>query len=283
MTDINWVRMCQEAGRETAKEVMSIYRTSRRAVELSIGYGGDTTLEADQVAEDIVIKHLRKLDVGIKLISEERGEMFIGEKPEYTVVVDPIDGSFNYSVGLDYFGISIAVLDKKTNVITGYVMNIPNGTEYYATKEGAFKNEKRIKPSRKRVPKNVILECSKNAREHDIRFMSKMFLQMQHSRAPGAVALDICNVADGTFDCLLYAGATRYMDIAAAVYILEKAGGLVSDFDGDLSIRKGTMLTARNLLAAANDEMYKSIVGERIAHKKLLKNRGGISHVEVRH
>lgn len=261
---IDWVRICQGIGRDAAKEIMRIYATERRAEELGIGYGGDMTLEADQAAEDIVVSKLKELGIGVKLVSEEAGEMFIGEKPEYTFVVDPLDGSFNFKVGFDYFAVSIAVLDKKNKPVAGYVMNVPNGTEYYATQEGVFKNGKKIKASKKKTAQNVLLECSKKSDPCDIKFLAKMFLKIRHARAPGAVALDLCKVADGTFDCLLYSGASRYVDVAAGIYIVEKAGGVVSDFDGNKKIREGTLLKAKNLLVAANKNLHKSLVGERV-------------------
>jgi myo-inositol-1(or 4)-monophosphatase len=74
------------------------------------------------------------------------------------------------------------------------------------------------------------------------------------------VALDLCKIADGTFDCLLHTGASRYLDIAAGIYILEKAGGVVSDFQGNENIREQTELTARSIFAAANRDIHEFIL-----------------------
>lgn len=260
MPKIDWIKVCQEMGRRAGEKILEIYATEQRNTELGTGYGGDTTLKADKAAEDIIIRKLRKLDTWMKIISEEAGEISIGKIPEYTLVVDPLDGSFNYKIGVGYFGVSIGVLDKNKDVIAGYVLNVPGGTEFYATEEGAFKNGARIRTGKRNSRGHMLLECSNKADSRAIAFLSNMLLKVRHVRAYGAVALDLCNVADGSFDCFLYAGVSRYLDVAAGIYILEKAGGIVSDFQGDKKIREGTRLRVKNLLAVTNRHIYDMVL-----------------------
>jgi myo-inositol-1(or 4)-monophosphatase len=215
---------------------------------------------ADKASEDIVVKKLRQSRVDLTLISEELGEIRIGKMPRYTVVLDPLDGSFNFKVGLDYFAISMAVMNKRSHIVAAYVMNVPQGTEYYATEEGAFKDGRKIRTSDLKNTDRVLIECSKGIEPEDINILARTLLRTRHVRAPGALALDLCRVADGTFECLLCANASRYLDVAAGVHIVEKAGGLVSDFHGNERIREGPVLRVGNLIAAANRDIHALIL-----------------------
>lgn len=257
---MDWIGFCRESIKEAAEEVMRIFASEKRGEKLSVGWGGDRTLVADKASEDIIIEKLRKRRIDVRLISEERGEVIIGKMPRYTALLDPLDGSFNFKNGFPYFGISMAVLDQEDRPVAGYVLDVPRDTEYYATPDGAYRNGAKIQPSSGTNADRVLLECTRRMNPEDMGIISRTLLQMRHVRAPGAVALDLCRVADGIFDCLLYAGVSRYLDVAAGIYILEMAGGLVSDFSGSRNIHEGAELRNRNLLAAGNKDILAQVL-----------------------
>jgi myo-inositol-1(or 4)-monophosphatase len=140
---IDWIKACRKIVSEAGKKILGLYTSEDKKEEIGVGYGGDITLKADKVAEDTIIEGISKLDVAVKLLSEEAGEISLGEEHEYTLIVDPLDGSFNFSTGVSYFGISIAVINEKSDTIAGYILDVPNRTEFYATQEGAFKDGKK--------------------------------------------------------------------------------------------------------------------------------------------
>jgi len=263
-----WLDVCQKIGREVNPAILKHYNSLKRTNKMgSIGYGGDETLEGDEIAEKIVIKNLNTLNGKIKLISEEIGTVDLGKgtsDEEYLVIVDPLDGSFNFEIGIDYFGISIAVLNPETfETEFGYIRNLINGHEYWADNKTAFKDGKKIKTSNRITHENILLETSHRAIKKDVRFMSKIFLHSMHSRAPGAVCLDFCNVAEGIFDCFLWAGASRFMDMAAGMHIAQKAGAIVTDFNGNKDLIDRTTFTSTSLLVAGNEDIYESIMEKR--------------------
>jgi myo-inositol-1(or 4)-monophosphatase len=257
---LDWIKTCREIAGEAASELMRIYHSEERSVELSVGHGGDRTLVADQASEDIVVRKLRQTGLDLALISEEMGEIRMGKMPQYTVVLDPLDGSFNFKIGLGYFAVSMAVLNKADEVVAAYVLDVPRATEYYAAQDGAFRNGRRIRTTKKKNADRILIECSKGIEPEVIDVLGRALLRARHVRAPGALALDLCRVADGTFECLLCANASRYLDVAAGIHIVEKAGGLVSDFHGRDRICEGTVLKAGNLIAAANRSIHESIL-----------------------
>ena len=180
------------------------------------------------------------------------------------MIVDPLDGSFNFKNGIDYFCISIAVLDSNFEHVIGYIRNIPNGDEYYALRgEGAFKNGNRISTSKRSSPENTLFDVSPKASRADFDFIVRGFLNSRHNRGMGAVALDLAFVSEGTFDSLVYAGASRFLDVAAGVYLVKEAGGIVTDFNGNEEIVKGAKLISRNILAAGNKNILDTFLKQR--------------------
>ncbi|MFO7872274.1 MAG: inositol monophosphatase family protein [Candidatus Undinarchaeales archaeon] len=266
---MNWEKFCTETGRDMAGKITEVYGTDKAHVEHGRGKGGDITIEGDKVSEEILLEHLKKLDQKIYLISEEVGHLKLGDfdKPndaDYTILVDPLDGSFNFRKRMDHFAVSIGVLDKNYEPVAGYVRDVPKEIEYYAEKgKGAFSDGEKIETRKDSEKANILLEASPRASRGDIEFLSKAFLNTRRARAYGSVALDLCRVADGTFHSFLYAGCSRYLDITAGLFIVKEAGGIVTDFNGNEQLTKGYNLIAKNILASGNKKV----------HNKLLKNR----------
>ena len=77
---------------------------------------------------------------------------------------------------------------------------------------------------------------------------------------PGAIAIDYCKVAGGMFDAILYAGANRYLDLAAGNLIVKEAGGIVSDFKGNTEIVKDNKLIVSDLLVCGNKKIQDYIL-----------------------
>jgi myo-inositol-1(or 4)-monophosphatase len=269
-----WLNLCRESLRISAAKIMEIYATDKRSVGIAVGEGGDRTLIADRAAEDIIIEKLSESPEDVRLISEEAGEVVLGKKPRYTIFLDPLDGSFNFKNELPYFGISMSVMDREARRhIVSYVINVFRGTEYYATEDGAYKNLKKIAISRRSKAERLLMEFNSRTDPEDLRVVPNVLLKMRHVRAPGAVSLDLCSVADGTFDCLLFTGVSRYLDLAAGIHILEKSGGVVSDFTGDRNIHEGKDLKINNMIASGNEDLHESILFSINSGKEINKPR----------
>ena len=110
-------------------EILDYFEKSLKKEDFSysnqIGFGGDNSLKIDLIFEDIFIKNLK--DFG-NIFSEECG--FIDFKKEFTFIIDPLDGSNNFSSNIPYFGTSVAV-KKGEEIIAGFVCNLANKTLVY--------------------------------------------------------------------------------------------------------------------------------------------------------
>lgn len=254
-----WLGLCRGIAVELAPKVRAIAGTAKAArVVRERGAGGDETTFVDDLAERIIIKHLKQFQKHghkFSLLTEEIGQVPFGADFP-VVVVDPIDGSINCKHGLPLYALSIGVYGgpRVGDGIFGYVMNIPNGDEYRAVSGSgaAFLNNKRIK-----LPegdKNLNLMLYEVSRRPEIRNRAlKLFDSVGKSRCLGSMALATLFVASGVAGMYTHLKSSRVLDYAAAKIVLEEAGGMMCDENGrsldslpvDLE-RHGMVVAARN-------------------------------------
>jgi myo-inositol-1(or 4)-monophosphatase len=189
------------------------------------GYSGQRASQyhLDVVADEVALRVLT--GAGFRVVSEESGVTGDGQ---YTVVVDPIDGSTNCDHGVPFYATSLAVMNGD-EIIAGLVMNQATGTVFEAEKgAGATRDGERIFPSGQTQVAKSIMAFSGLPSRH---------LGWAQYRALGAASLEVCLVADGSLDVY---GVAQYStlnpwDYLAGLLILREAGGIAADyFDEDL-------------------------------------------------
>ena len=125
--------------------VLPLAGTEAGRAALTVGAGGDTTIELDRVAESMVLGELAgHADRGEKfsVLSEEAGRRTFGADFPL-VLVDPVDGSLNAKQGVPLFGLMLAVLDGPlvSDSYAGVVFNLATGEHWTAIRnEGARRN-----------------------------------------------------------------------------------------------------------------------------------------------
>jgi myo-inositol-1(or 4)-monophosphatase len=212
VTPADWLGLCRRASQ--AITVMLTERsTAERAVETgTTGSGGDSTLEIDEAAEEIVFNELERLhDQGHRFhaISEERGDVDFGG-PDVLVVIDPIDGSLNAKRGIAHHALSLAVARGQTmaDVEFGYVSDLGATEEWWAARgEGAFLNDRRLDPrvGERRGPDGRIEVVGiESADPRWLKGSIDVLVERAYRlRALGAIAPSLCQVAAGRFDGLV--------------------------------------------------------------------------------
>ncbi|MCC6052460.1 MAG: hypothetical protein LM585_04415, partial [Fervidicoccaceae archaeon] len=65
------------------------------------------TIKADLLAENYIVNQLKELGFKGKIVTEETGVIEVGDS-DLIAIIDPLDGSINYSLGIPWFSISIA-------------------------------------------------------------------------------------------------------------------------------------------------------------------------------
>lgn len=81
---------------------------------------GSVVTKADRMVEDFLFEQIDRLYPGCNFVTEERAHQFDPER-EYTFVIDPIDGTDNFSQRMHFWSISVAVLNGAMQPIAGVV------------------------------------------------------------------------------------------------------------------------------------------------------------------
>ena len=176
------------------------------------GFGGDNSLKIDLIAENIFIKHLEQFG---NIYSEECGLKTTNK--EFTIIIDPLDGSNNFYSNLPYYGTSVA-LQKDEITIAGFVTNLVTGIITYRAFDeeiGYFSLLKNEEITSLNINKTKI-SIFERAYEYPLicEQLSKNNIKF---RSLGAVALSLCDAKN--YDFVLYCGKIREFDIAASLYI----------------------------------------------------------------
>jgi len=191
---------------------------------------------------------------GMAVFSEESGSS-VGDGPggrgALTVVLDPVDGSTNASLGLPWYATSLCVLDAEGPWVA-LVVNQASGVAYEAARGlGARRDGAPIAPSSCTSLGDAVLAMSGFPAKH---------LGWRQFRALGAAALDICAVADGSLDGYLAMGdgALSVWDYVGALLVATEAGAVVTELEGaELVV---TDRSRRQVVAGATDALVGDVV-----------------------
>jgi myo-inositol-1(or 4)-monophosphatase len=188
----------------------------------------------DKTAEEQLVKGLSEIFPEAGFITEE--QTIATEEKEYMWVIDPLDGTTNFIHQIPVYSISIGLLRNKKPVM-GIVYEV-NLKELFYAWEGskAYLNGNEIS-----VKQNPDLSKSLLATGfpyYDFEGMNgylnalKYFMKnTQGMRRLGSAAVDLAYVACGRFDGYFEYGLSPW-DVAGGAFIVQQAGGKVSDFKG---------------------------------------------------
>lgn len=189
---------------------------------------------ADIQSQNLIVKTLRKNFPSHSIIAEESGLKKTYKDKVW--ILDPLDGTVNYTHGYPHCAISLAYVSNNSPVI-GLIYN-PIQNELFSSVrgKGSFLNGKKIKVSSNKAVKDSLLatgfpyDRAKKAQFY-CSFYAE-FLKISHDiRRTGAASLDMawtaCGRLDGYWEFNL-----KPWDVAAAALIACEAGGKVTDFRG---------------------------------------------------
>ena len=217
------------------------------------GAYGTPTQAIDRAAEEAALRCLEDLGADVNVLSEEAG--FVDRDGARTLILDPVDGTYNAVRGIPLYATSLAVGDDVLSSVThGLVRDLVCGDTYFAERrKGAFRNGVPMKTRRFRAADSLFSVYLGRQAEPAAYEVARAARRV---RSLGSASLDLCAVASGGVD-LYYmnsraAARLRIMDIAAGVLLVREAGGVVVDPDGkDLDMPVD--LRARTNLVAAGD------------------------------
>ena len=211
--------------REAGEILLSYFRGNTLEVTSKLN-DYDIVTTADKASERCIISSIRSLFPNHSIITEESGEL-CGES-ELRWVIDPLDGTTNFSQGLPVFSVSIAV-EHNTKPIVGVVFAPYLNELFYSVEgQGAYLNGKELKCSNKdRLEEAVVVTGipydKRENPDNNIKELSKVAPKVRGLRRMGSAALDLCYVAAGFFDAYWELNLKRW-DVAAGILIAQEAG-----------------------------------------------------------
>ena len=197
----------------------------------------DYASEVDGLAEEAIVKELRRANPDYAILGEEGGAQKGNRGPSrYTWVIDPLDGTSNYLHGIPHWCVSIALCEG-AEPLHGVIFDPLRNELFIATRgAGAQLNDKRIRVSERKDLTGSMLVTGFPPRERKrvdahLDCVKVLLREAEDVRRTGSAALDLAWVAAGRADAYFEAGVQSW-DIAAGALMVREAGGRVTDFKG---------------------------------------------------
>jgi len=256
-----WLQVFSRIGQGVRQAVLPLAGTEAGRMPLSVGAGGDTTIELDRAAEAVVFSELAALvERGEKfsVLSEEAGPRDFGADFPL-VLVDPVDGSLNAKQGVPLFGLMLAVLDGPTleDAVAGLVLNLNTGEEWTAIrKQGARRGGKPFAPMQ-RSDRGRIELLGLESTPRSLKVAQPLVERAGKIRILGSMALSIALTSAGGFDVFCAPLPMRVFDMAASLLLLGEAGGVATTLQGEpLGPLRCDLATRSTLLCAPTRELH---------------------------
>jgi myo-inositol-1(or 4)-monophosphatase len=220
---------------EVARKAGVILREHRGKIQ-HIEYKGDIDIvtEVDRMAETLIREEIARRYPDHDVLGEEEG--LASTASAFRWIVDPVDGTTNYAHGFPYYCVSIA-LSIDGMIVAGAVYH-PIWDEMFSAARGAGAtlngNPIRVSPveelKRALLSTGFPYDVIQSGSNYD-RFKA-MLHHSQGVRRAGSAALDLCQVACGRYEAFWEPGLSAW-DVAAGGLIVQEAGGMVTDYQGN--------------------------------------------------
>jgi myo-inositol-1(or 4)-monophosphatase len=243
----------QQNVRELCQEVGAFIQHESENFDLSRVEQKDTfnnlVSYVDKEAERRLVATLHKLLPQAGFITEE-GTVEQSHQHEYNWIIDPLDGTTNFLHGLPIYSISIGLTRGDTTIL-GDVYHIVRKECFHAIEGGpAYCNDKVIHVSQAPALSDSLLATGfpyyHSEKKDAYLDIIRDFLEKSHGiRRLGSAAIDLAYVACGRIEGFFEYNLNPW-DVVAGAFIVQQAGGRVSDFSGGSNFVFGRELCAAN-------------------------------------
>ena len=216
-----------EAGRLTRERFGALVRIQEKDEH------GDLVTEADYEAEAIILAKIRGIFPDHRIRSEEFGEN--GMESDWLWLVDPLDGTNNFAVGLPLFGISITLLHRSVPVMAVIYEPMTDRLYTAVSGEGATCNGQVVAireagPIAKARVGWIQGHAVQNA-EEAVRLRHSIDVKAKRMMRLWAPTLQWCMLARGDLDGIIVYNSEGE-DLYSGLLMAQEAGAAVFDYDG---------------------------------------------------
>lgn len=231
----------------------------------------DLVTEYDERSEAQIREGLERAFPGVAVVGEESGGKADGGAAFY---VDPIDGTTNFAHGHPFFCISIGLWEG--GEAQAGVVHAPAIGLLYKTQKGGgtTRNDEPCWVSRVADLESALLSTGfpadrRESADNNYREFTYLDARSHGVRRCAAAALELCLVADGSYDAFWDRGLSPW-DLAAGVLCVQEAGGAVVDLHGEpFSLLGGGVV--------ASNERLQTPLLDALAHARALPPIGELT------
>lgn len=222
-----------QAGETLRKYFASRDFTSRRKE------GVDFTTQADEEVDQFLRENIGSKYLHTNFLTEETApEDYSSLKDTDNLwVIDPLDGTINFSRKHPNFAISIGLVDKSVPKLG--VVYVPMTNDLYwasADQEGAFLNGEPIQVSSTDDLGESVIACDwawgLEKRLNVVRWLGNISTHVRQIKSMGSAVADLASLAGGRIDVYIHSGLKPW-DVAASALLIEKAGGKITTPSSD--------------------------------------------------
>ncbi len=192
--------------------------------------------EVDIVAHEYIMKELRHAFPDHATLSEESpGALHTEIETKPTWVIDPLDGTSNFLSHIPLFAVALALIENGQTRVG--VIYDPIHDELFAAEKGkgTTLNGASVFVSKKDAPRGAVLFAGRGYKKHDqgrhANIISALERQTTYFRRLGSATIMLAYVACGRADTVILTGNNPW-DTLAGAFLIEEAGGQISDYCG---------------------------------------------------
>ena len=196
----------------------------------------DPVTEVDHLCEQTIINRIKQTFPDHDILAEESGNSQ-GNYSNSKWIIDPLDGTLNYSHGYPCYCVSIG-FEHEGHIEVGVIYN-PSLDELFVAelRKGATLNNRPIKVSTISTLKKSLLVTGfhpkvAHSMDDNLDHFGRFMKSCQAVRRPGSAAMDLVYTAMGRFEGFWELMLSPW-DVAGGMLIVKEAGGTLSKFDGN--------------------------------------------------
>ncbi len=198
----------------------------------------DLVTALDEQAQEVIVRMVHRAFPDHSILAEEGTEADFEQvkSPVFQWIIDPIDGTTNFTHGVPPYAVSIG-LAHQSEMVMGVVLDVAREELFWAVKnEGAYLNGQRLHVSSNERLQDSLLTTGFPFRAFGhvdlyLDVLREFFKETRGVRRPGVASIDLAYVAAGRFDGFFETGLKPW-DVAAGILLVQEAGGAVSDYQG---------------------------------------------------
>ena len=235
--ELDWLMCARLMAKEAGDVLKSYFRRHNLGIE-DKGNAFDIVTEADKGSERLILHHIHQRFPDHAILSEESGDDH--RTARYQWVIDPLDGTVNFSAGIATYCISIGLkVDGETRM--GYVYAPTLNEEFYAIKgKGAFGPRGQLHAKNTTELQRAVISTGfpydkATNPDNNLDRVARIMPQIRGLRRLGSAAMDLCYVAAGWLDGYWELNLKEW-DACAGELIAQEAGAVVKRYRNDHGI-----------------------------------------------